>query len=110
MELVFDQDVTLAPGEYAVVVRDEKEFRTVYGEEPRILGVFEGSLGNERERISLLTPEKDASDSFLYSDIAPWPRSPDGLGPSLERICSGTPSARPSTGSSIATFRTCTRW
>ncbi len=59
-----------------------------------IAGPYSGRLGNEGDRIRLMRPVAGqgesavytAVDQLRYNDRAPWPRSADGDGPSLERI------------------------
>ena len=46
--------ISLAPGEYAVVVEDTAAFRTRYGEAIRVLGEWSGSLSNGGETIELV--------------------------------------------------------
>jgi hypothetical protein len=44
------------------------------------------ALANGGELITLLAADGSEIESFEYSDDAPWPKSPDGLGASLTRI------------------------
>jgi hypothetical protein len=44
------------------------------------------ALDNDGETIELLAADGSMIESFRYDDDAPWPESPDGLGPSLTRI------------------------
>ena len=85
-ELVFP-DIELGPGEVGVVVGDTVTFQSVYGVGIRILGEWvDGSMRNSSESIVLSDSLGNAIHNFSYSDEAPWPLTPDGLGPSLEVI------------------------
>ncbi|MFT6239449.1 MAG: hypothetical protein ACJAQT_001528 [Akkermansiaceae bacterium] len=79
--------VTLAPGQYAVLVADEIAFRNRYGDTPVIIGQWSnGALSNSGENVELLDPFNNLIHDFSYDDIAPWPLAADGDGPSLEII------------------------
>ena len=81
-------NVSLAPTELAVIVKDLGEFSDFYSDPTvRVLGQFEsGSLNNNGERIRVV----DASDTevldFDYADNSMWPLRADGLGGTLELI------------------------
>lgn len=53
------------------------------------------ALANGGESITLLAADGSEIESFEYSDDAPWPKSPDGLGPSLTRILPPGPAEDP---------------
>lgn len=76
-----------------------EDFRAHYGldESIAIVGPYNGQLSNAGETIQLLKPDTPQSgpeffvpyivvDEVPYTDLTPWPTSPDGNGPSLERI------------------------
>jgi len=77
---------TLAPGGYGVLIKNLAAFEERYGTGRNIVGTFTGSLDNGGERIVLASPSGVALQDFTYDDVAPWPTSPDGGGPSLEII------------------------
>ncbi len=79
--------VTLAPGQYAVLVADQTAFQSEYGNTPLVIGQWSGgSLSNGGENVELLDPFSNIIHDFTYDDAAPWPVTPDGTGPSLEVI------------------------
>ena len=51
-----------------------------------IAGQYTGGLSNGGEGITLRDPDGNKIHDFTYLDIAPWPTTPDGMGPSLEVI------------------------
>ena len=80
-------DVTLAPGQYAVIVSDESAFRARYGNTIPIVGTWAaGALSNSGEKVELQDPFGNTIHDFSYDDNAPWPLASDGTGPSLEVI------------------------
>ena len=80
-------NVTLAPGQYAVIVSAESAFRARYGNNIPIVGSWaSGSLSNGGETIELRDPFGNTIHDFSYDDNAPWPLGADGTGPSLEVI------------------------
>lgn len=80
ISLVFS-DVTLAPGQYGVIVQDAAEFAATYGNSPNVLGVYSGSLSNSGETVTLSDPSDQPVESFTYKDS--WYPSTDGDGYSL---------------------------
>ena len=84
----FPAGLTLAPGERIVVARDPAVFQTVYGNNINLApaGYDPANLSNGGERVRLLGPAGETIQDFTYDDVAPWPTSPDGGGPSLEII------------------------
>ena len=80
-------NVTLAPGQYAVIVSDESAFRANYGDDITIAGTWaSGALSNGGENVELRDPLGNTIHDFSYDDDAPWPLAADGTGPSLEVI------------------------
>ena len=53
------------------------------------------ALANGGETLTLLAADGSIIESFRYRDDAPWPVSPDGLGPSLTRILPPRPASIP---------------
>ena len=79
---------SLAPGEFIVITGDPAAFRAKYGAAPRLALApwSSGSLNNGGERIILNDASANVIHDFSYDDVAPWPLTPDGQGPSLEVI------------------------
>ncbi len=78
---------TLAPGERIVIAQDVAAFQIAY---PGVTNVaataYSGSLSNGGEVVTLKDAFGVVLQSFTYGDsnVAGWPASPDGDGPSLE--------------------------
>ena len=79
-------NVNLAPGQFAIVTNDTAAFQIKYGATALLLGQYTGALNNGGERIILRDGDGNKIHDFTYLDIAPWPTTPDGMGPSLEVI------------------------
>ena len=77
-------NLTLQPRRYCIVTNDAAGFITRYGGGANIAGQFAGSLNNDGEHITLKDIDGNIIHDFSYSDLAPWPVTPDGAGPSLE--------------------------
>jgi uncharacterized protein YjbI with pentapeptide repeats len=99
-------NLTLAPGEYLLVVNFDPladpaqlaAFRTLYAlTDPglRIGGPYNGKLANSSARVALEKPQAPGTaggsvswvivDEVLYADQSPWPCGTDGTGASLQR-------------------------
>lgn len=74
---------TLAAGGYLVLSPDPAQFQATYG--GTAFGQFAGGLKNGGETITL-TSGATVLDEVDYDDKAPWAVTPDGEGPSLERV------------------------
>ena len=74
-------DLELEPGGYAVVVRHPDRFRTVYGDDVPVAGVFDGRLDNAGERVVLTDAVGTMIHDFKYNDG--WYELADGEGFSL---------------------------
>ncbi|MCZ7636013.1 MAG: hypothetical protein M5U12_08230 [Verrucomicrobia bacterium] len=98
----FPPDVTLAAGEFILLVRFDpadpalaSAFRSRYSVNPavRLFGPFTGRLNNAGDTVELEKPTSLADDSVAfvrvervaYRDTPPWPVSADGEGHSLQR-------------------------
>jgi hypothetical protein len=77
----------LAPGEFAVLVRNRAAFEALYGTGVRVLGEYGGPTGsaldNSGETITLVDFGDGVIQSFVYNDAMTWPQEPDGIGNSL---------------------------
>jgi hypothetical protein len=101
----FEPGTSLPAGGYVLLVNfdptDEamlEAFRARYRvrSDLIILGPYDGNLSNSGERISLEKPQAPVApadpvvwvlmDEVIYFDRNPWPRDPDGNGPSLHRV------------------------
>ena len=67
-----------------VIVTDRSAFRARYGDEPVIAGEYKGKLGNGGDSLRFISADGVVMHSVRYSDKSPWPKAPDGDGPSLE--------------------------
>ena len=80
----------LNPGAYIVITENIAAFQALYGNSIRLGAAWtSGSLNNGGERITLRDSFGNTIQNihdFDYDDIAPWPLTPDGTGPSLEVI------------------------
>lgn len=81
----FSRSHTLPAGGFLVVARDRGAFVIRYGTNLPVVGDFKGRLSHGGERLELVDAKKTVVDALEYSDAAPWPASPDGMSPSLER-------------------------
>jgi hypothetical protein len=78
---------TVAAGESVVMVVNQGAFRARYGNLPRIVGNYAPTnLSNGGERVRMLYPAGVTAFDVTYDDVAPWPVTPDGSGPTLELI------------------------
>ncbi|MBN1674527.1 MAG: chitobiase/beta-hexosaminidase C-terminal domain-containing protein [Kiritimatiellae bacterium] len=92
----FAPGLEIPAGGYLLVVdTNAAAFRALYGvaADVQIVGPFWGRLDNDGESVKLWRPDAPDElgvarilvDRVAYNDNSPWPESPDGLGPSLER-------------------------
>lgn len=72
----------LSPGKFVVLARDAEAFALRY---PGVAidGVYTNKLADSGETISLVHAAGAPIFSVKYSDLAPWPLTPDGAGNSL---------------------------
>ena len=100
-DFIFPTGITLQPGQIILVTQlNAATFRSVFAipASISIYGTYSNSMDNNGERIALRRPGKPylngaatvvplmEVDGVTFDDVAPWPVSPDGTGPSLERI------------------------
>lgn len=84
---IFPAGTTLAPGGYLLLVQDPSHASWRNNPAP-VLGPYLGQLSNSGETIRLRAENGDIIETIEYRESAPWPRSADGYGSSLERITS----------------------
>ncbi|UCD51397.1 MAG: lamin tail domain-containing protein, partial [Phycisphaerales bacterium] len=77
--------VTLEPGGFVLVVRNESAFLSRYGTDlaPLIAGEYGGKLANGGENVKLVDSWAGTIAEFQYSDGTDWPIKADGAGHSL---------------------------
>jgi hypothetical protein len=80
----FPAATTIPAGARWVVSPDPARTLATYG--ATTAGTYTGSLKNSGEAITLKNAGGTTVDTVSYLDVAPWPVTPDGLGPSLELI------------------------
>ncbi len=85
--------ITLAPGQFVLVVRNREAFEFRYGAEvaERVAGQYEGKLANEGETIKLVDFWAGTIMEFEYQDDPDWPVLADGGGHSLVPLETAVP-------------------
>ena len=82
-------EVSIPAGGYLLVVPVDPATFTAPPGVP-VVGPYTGVLDNGGENLSLVRPgdvgQNVMIDHLRYDDVAPWPTSPDGSGPSLSRL------------------------
>ena len=76
----------LAPGAIGLIVKNTAAFRLRYGRayDTQIIATFlDGSLNNSGENLKLSLGAGTPIHEFDYTDDPPWPKPPDGNGPTL---------------------------
>lgn len=84
VSVCFGPGTTLAPGGFLVAARDADAFAAAAGDQPDV--IYTGRLSNNDERLALVDDVGAVVDEVSYDSADPWPVTPDGLGPSLERV------------------------
>jgi hypothetical protein len=84
IQFMFPQGTIVAANGYLVVARDTPTAQKIV--QGAVVGNFFGRLADTGETLILYTVKGSIADSVAYQDAPPWPTSPDGFGPSLERI------------------------
>jgi PKD repeat protein len=79
---VFAAGTVVPANGYFVVAKDAAQFQTTYGFAPN--AVYGGNLSNGGEAVTLVDAALNVVDTVTYADVAPWPSTPDGTGPTLE--------------------------
>jgi hypothetical protein len=78
----FPEGTVLAPGRFWLLTPHRSNFRDRYPG-VAVQGFYMGRLDNSGERLTLRDSFGNVITTVKYSDRAPWPESPDGLGRSL---------------------------
>jgi hypothetical protein len=102
IQFVFAPGTELPAGGYTVVCRDIAAFKSRYGAELNVGGVFAGKLSHKGERLELADARGQLVDAVDYADRPPWPLGADGYGGSLERICPAAEANDPANWASSA--------
>lgn len=89
VEYTFPQGTLIDPGQRLVIAANSEAFAARYPG-VAIAGDYSSRLSNTGEWITLVDKDGNVIDSFRYNDIAPWPETADGNGPSLVRNNSGS--------------------
>jgi hypothetical protein len=76
---------SLAPGEFVLIVEDQQDFESRYGQDvsDRIAGEYAGRLANGGERITVEDSVLGTVMDFAYGDGRGWPLGTDRAGHSL---------------------------
>lgn len=83
----FPAGLSLEPGGFLVVAASPAALVAQRDlDASRVLGPFTGVLDNAGEDLELRTGDGYVMSFAHYRDADPWPETPDGLGPTLERI------------------------
>lgn len=86
IDFTFPWLASLDAGEVAVLVRNLDLFRSRYGSQVPVAGVFSGSLSNSGESVRIVAAGGATIAAFTFDDSPPWPTAADGNGPSLEIV------------------------
>jgi hypothetical protein len=76
----------ILPSAYALLVKNDVQFRTNYGGGKFVAAQYSGSLANEGETLTLRDRNGIAVASVSYSPDTPWPSGANGGGFSLELV------------------------
>ncbi len=90
LDFIFESTTPLIPGDYVLVARSRDAFREAYGRSVLPEYVYDGSLDNGGETLTLIDPSGNAVASVTYDDAPPWPLAADGGGASLQRTGNGS--------------------
>lgn len=71
----------LNPGEYVVVAVNSAAMLATFG--VQTLQWTSGALNNAGEELELKNAQGQVMDYVFFKDVDPWPKAPDGYGPSL---------------------------
>jgi hypothetical protein len=84
IQFVFPAGTILAPGERLLVVEDQGNFKSRYGNGLPIVGEWTGALSNGGEQLIILASDLSEVQNFEYSDD--WYAVTDGNGSSMEVV------------------------
>jgi hypothetical protein len=84
IDFTFPSGAQIQPKAFKVIAAVPLSFTKHY--QSQALGPFKKKLSHSGERIALMNDADQVIDEVTYSDEAPWPKSADGYGASLERI------------------------
>jgi hypothetical protein len=111
LDYTFPKGSIITNGQYLLLVNEVSAYASAYGlNAPVAFDQFGGNLQNNGETLTLFRPGANpgddiAVDKVKYEDIAPWPLSADGLGPSLQLIDAAEDNARVSNWADGAGWR-----
>lgn len=87
IETTLPQGSVIPAGSYAVIVKDDVQFRSTYSGSQLVLGEYQHKLGNDAQNnIQLRRADGSLVTSFAYGISSPWPSTPNGFGFSLSLI------------------------
>ncbi len=85
----FPQGITLAAGDYLVLVEDSTMFASIFPNVENYFGEFGFNLSGGGERITIFAEAMCIADYVIYDDSSPWDTAPDGTGATLSLISTG---------------------
>ncbi len=75
---------TIIPADgYYILCRDKVAFHQLFSNVKNYTGDFDFGLDNNDESIRIFDNQGTICDSLSYQNVNPWPREPDGYGPTL---------------------------
>ncbi len=83
---VIPAGTVLAAGDYLVLARNLAQFQSVHPSVSNVIGSFGFNFSGNGELIRLFQPSGAIAFSVIYNDDPPWPKPPDGFGPTLELL------------------------
>lgn len=82
----FPTGTVLAAGAYLVVVEDSVKFKSQFPTVSNRIGQLGFNYGNGGDEVRLFDYNGNLYLNFFYSDLAPWPLTPDGGGYTCELL------------------------
>jgi|GEM_PF-953449 len=74
-------NISIQPGEYLVIAVNAAEMLGTFG--VNALQWTSGALSNSGEELEIKNAAGEVVDYVWFKDVSPWPKAPDGYGPSL---------------------------